>query len=309
MSYGPDFDLLYERGDPLEMLICRDIEALYPVLLPYARVWSKHIYPRRVADGSLVEDQWMPFGGNHYTALVRLHHAYYAYTRLQEVFERVAEAFGGGHSLDDYRSLLDAHFLTGAFWENVGAAIDNLDRAWQEAINLLTPNSKLAKEDNGQSPSIHNSVVRNQEKRLADAYTRRTQAIHHMLVPKNLEDGVIVFNPQYYDGATGSWITDTAKKTPLELNLRKMWAELVPAFARAWEKLSSWLQTKDAVVPPAASVTPMPGVLANFVNSHSVPDQPQQGSSSSSPPVFTSNLAEHDFSWFKNEPRETLICP
>jgi hypothetical protein len=61
MTGDKDFDLLQNEGDPLEKLICRAVEPLFPVISPYARVWARHIYPRRIfaAAGSLCA-VWTP---------------------------------------------------------------------------------------------------------------------------------------------------------------------------------------------------------------------------------------------------------
>jgi hypothetical protein len=132
MKNPTHFERLVFEGDPLEREIACSWEELSLVLEPYADIWHDFILPRRLPDPpGRVAEEWMPFAGSHYTALIRVYHAYKSYLGLRE---RVAAIEGGQ---DSAVLLLEVHELTASFWEHIGSAIDNLAMCYLDAPGRL----------------------------------------------------------------------------------------------------------------------------------------------------------------------------
>jgi hypothetical protein len=245
MNDDPALQLLREKGDPLEILISQHRDDLFPVLSPYARVWSKHIIHRRVGDGSRIVDEWMPFGGDHYTSLIRLYHAYTAKESLL-IQCKQAETFKGRDlTSNDYSLLLQTHATCAAFWENLGSTVDNLAHAWDDARRVLLGNAKNPGATEGDEQFSFKAISRERYPMLNYAYDRRTQFIHSALVPNRLEDGMIVFNLRHYDSERTDWLPETEAIESLDNQVAKDWKAVLQELGQAWERLFSWLQSKD----------------------------------------------------------------
>ncbi len=245
MNDDPDLQLLQTRGDPLEVLISQHRDALFPVLSPYARVWSKHIIHRRVGDGSRLVEQWMPFGSNHYTALIRLYHAFTAKELLLSQCKKAEAVKGRSVTADDYALLLQVHATCAAFWENLGSAVDNFAHVWDDARRILLGNAKNPGVTEGDEPFSFKAISPEKYPMLNYAYDRRTQFIHSALVPSRFEDGMVVFNLRHYDSERTDWLPETEVVESVDDKVTKDWAAVLQELGQAWERLFSWLQSKD----------------------------------------------------------------
>lgn len=124
----PSLSLLGEYGDPIEQLILRDGCDLSDIMTPYADIWAEHVYPRRHKRKLWkIDDDWMPFAGSHYTALIR---TFQAGNKLNQIVE-IAEAFENDHYDADHVLLLQDS--TAAFWQHIDQAIEHLSYAYQDA--------------------------------------------------------------------------------------------------------------------------------------------------------------------------------
>jgi hypothetical protein len=251
MNDDPNLARLEKDGDPLEILICQARDQLFPVLSPYARVWAQHVFPRRVGDGSLLVDEWMPFGSDHYTALIRLHHAYCAKGRLLALCKKAEEVKDRKPTADDYALLLHVHATCAAFWENLGSAIDNFAHVWDDARRILLGNAKNPGTTEGDEPIAFKGISADRYPLLNYAYDRRTQFIHSALVPKRFVDGMVVFNLRHYDDKATDWLPETEVIEAVDAQIVKEWEAVLKELGLAWERLFSWLQSKDKKRPEA----------------------------------------------------------
>lgn len=255
MTGDKDFDRLQAKGDPLEVLICRDLHELSLVLLPYARVWSRHIFTRRVGDGSEVVPEWMPFAGCHYTALVRLHHAVMAKRKIIATCKKAGESGKHEATEDDYFRLLSVHAACTSFWDNLGASIDNFVHAREEAKTALTVN----KEKRQQIPAcpkcgakaepkekfVARTLSQAKNPKLYYAFERRHQFIHSILVPHRIDGGMVVFNLRHYDDAATDWSKDVQVWQSIDSQIQKDWDEVMAEFGTTWSAFDAWIQAED----------------------------------------------------------------
>lgn len=280
MNDDPDLQLLQEKGDPLEILISQHRDALFPVLSPYARVWSKHILNRREGDGSRLVDLWMPFGSDHYTALIRLYHAFTAKELLLSQCKQAEESKERNLTAGDYALLLQVHATCAAFWENLGSAVDNFAHVWDDARRILIGNAKNPGITEGDEPISFKAISPEKYPMLNYAYDRRTQFIHSALVPSRFEDGMIVFNLRHYDRKATDWLPETEVIESVDVRVTNDWNAVLEELGQAWERLFSWLQSKDdgrAKPVDTASACSKAARYSNFTT-------PQQISSFTTPP-------------------------
>ena len=253
MSEDSNLKLLHDAGDPLEKIICRAVEPLFPVISPYARVWAQHIYPRRIGDGSQVITDWMPFAGSHYTALIRLYHAYCAKQQLLAQCKHAEIMKNQKPTVDDYTLLLEVHATCAAFWENLGSAVDNFGHVWDDARRILLGNAKKAGATEGDEPISYKDISREKYPLLNYAYDRRTQFIHSVLVPNRFQEGLVVFNLRHYDAKATVWLTDTETIEAIDYKVAQDWPDVLKELGLAWERLFSWLQSKDKSRPESST--------------------------------------------------------
>lgn len=253
MAHEDSVQALREQGDQFEKLIFDRIDELGPVLYPYADVWNKHIRPRRIGDGSALERAWMPFGGSHYTALIRLYHAHESKREVLHLCHELQETAGRELNPDDYAKLLRLHSACAAMWENLGSAIDNFWRAKFEAAKLFEIN---VEEDLKKCPTCDRPLA-NQYKttggRLNDsenpslyhAYQRRTQFIHSRIVPTQIHEGMVLLNCLHFKDERTQWPADAVKPEQLDHIVTNDWASILAEFGSEWGKLLALLQDKD----------------------------------------------------------------
>jgi hypothetical protein len=185
-------------GDTLERAICQERLAvseeasdLNQILYPYSSVWYDHILPwRDPYDLSRLDDghsDWIAFGSDHCTALVKYYLAFRKYRASISCCNAVANGC-------EYADLLfDIHDAIAGFWEHMGSAIDNLGRCFGDA-----PCLSYARGDGLKS-------VQGNYESLSFAYNRRTQMIHYSLVPVGFDDGTIIFNECHFDEPETTW--------------------------------------------------------------------------------------------------------
>lgn len=248
-------DLLKAEGDWFEVLICSEKEHLDLVLLPYAEVWAHHLRSKRINGGAQLQPEWMPFGGSHYTALIRLHHAHRAKQKIMELCRHFQSVPNGNLKEGDYAVLLDIHAACAAFWENLGSTIDNLRCAFFEAMRVVGDKSidwkrgKVCAEC-GQSlePQFKTKAgpLRASDlPALYRAYQRRTQFIHSRLVTKVVDSGRVFFNAMDYSDENTKWPAEEVKPARLEEVLEQGWTEVLQELSSEWWTLHSWLQKHD----------------------------------------------------------------
>jgi hypothetical protein len=265
-----NLDKLEAKGDPLERLICHEFSSLDKILLPYSKIWANHVYPRRVGDGALLTEPWQGFGGCHYTALVRLHHALIAKNKILKLTETEAKE-------NDVALVLAVHAACATFWDNLGAAIDNFVHAKVEAKKALGIGVEKRQEKQ-KCPTC--GAEKTEEKvaartlsdkgnpKLFYAFERRHQFIHSILVPQQIKDGMIVFNLRHYDDAATDWVKNEIVFQNIDTQIELDWSEVLSEFGDSWEKFYSWLHDQDKEM--AAAKAPKQPVVASKEVSHDV---------------------------------------
>jgi hypothetical protein len=248
-STGDDcLDSLATQGDSLEREICCDCWPLFLAIQPYSRIWKNHILPRRVGDGAFLTDDWQEFGGRHYTALIRLHHAYCA---KEEIVQLCNEA-------GDYSKLLRVHSACTAFWNNIGASIDNFMNARSAAKKLM---ERVSEKRNLQNKcEACGGVIKDLKfegktvpaldyPHLDYAFQRRNQFIHSIVVPHDIVGDKIVFGLEHFDDEVTKWSSMAFSKQELGSKIEADWNDVLKQIGNAWESLYSYLQEHDKVRP------------------------------------------------------------
>jgi hypothetical protein len=241
MSSDRHVDLLMLRGDPLERVIASYRADLSQVVYPYAGIWCEFILPKRLPENpSRVDEEWMPFAGSHYTAFIRLYHAFRSFKRLQE---NVAAIEGGQDSAE---FLLDAHAETASFWEHIGSVIDNLGMCYIDAgIRVDTTDGKV--------------IVAPHDSWLDWAYDRRSQFVHSRIVPKGVFDNdTVYFNLRYFDSKNGPWPPKYDAERVVSEYYKTVWKDFLTHIGNEWftlytrmqERIGSALDIRVIDLPP-----------------------------------------------------------
>lgn len=273
---------LEKYGDPLEQEICRHVDQLRVVLQPYTEVWFNHIVVRRIKDNSCVEEAWMNFAGSHYSAILRVFHAYRSLNVLNNYALREV-------TKDDLGVfLLDVHREWASFWENIGSAIDNLALAFQDSI------PPMIKDD-------ARDVLTDKYEDLGYAYDRRTQFIHSRIVPASSRDGLLTFRVRTTDRThrhlepkETNWDLPYDKELAIGDVLPEEWNKFLVAMSNAWYWLVSELRSKDQSRPkaveksfPNRSPAESQRTLARNRENHGVTDRDLPSVLSAPPPSGT----------------------
>ena len=105
-----NIELLAKYGDPMERAIVRDSSnELGGILAPYADIWRTYVRSTRIGSGELLRPECMPFGGSHYTALIRAQNALGFYNQISTLGEL-------GDDGDNGALLLEVQSATSGFW-------------------------------------------------------------------------------------------------------------------------------------------------------------------------------------------------
>lgn len=265
MTQKNSFQSLGEQGDPFEILISKHVNDLGPVLHPYAEVWDKHIRPRRIGNGTSLEAAWMPFGGSHYTALIRLYHAYESRQEVIKLCEELQATAGRDLNEGDFEKLLRLNAACAAMWENLGSAIDNFRAAKFEGEKLFG----VKTEETSEKCETCGRPMANQYKtaggplseasnpKLYYAYQRRTQFIHSRIVPTQIEDGMVVFNCVHFKDERTRWPAYDVKPEQLDHIIAEEWKGIFNELSSEWWTLFASLQANDR--GPAVEWVPRSG--------------------------------------------------
>jgi len=253
MAHEDSVQALREQGDQFEKLICDRMHDLAPVLYPYADVWNKHVRPRRIGDGSALENPWMPFGGSHYTALIRLYHADESKREVLHVCHELQETAGRELDPGDYAKLLRLHAACAAMWENLGSAIDNFRCAKLEVEKLFGIKFEEVPENCGECgrplankyKTTGGPLSDAENPRLYYAYQRRTQFIHSRIVPTQIQEGMVLFNCLHFNDERTQWPAHAVKPEQLDHIISSDWQSIVEEFSSEWWALFSLLQEND----------------------------------------------------------------
>lgn len=307
MTGDKDFDRLQTKGDPLEVLICHELDELSLVLLPYARIWSRHIFTRRINDGSEVVPEWMPFAGCHYTALVRLHHALMAKRKIIALCKKADESGKHDATEEDYFRLLSVHAACTSFWDNMGASIDNFVEARVAAKTALA----LRKEKRQEIPAcpkcgakpepkerfVARTLSQAKNPKLYYAFERRNQFIHSILVPHRIDGGTIVFNLRHYDDAATDWSKDIQVWQNIDSQIQKDWEEVMAELGATWSAFDAWMQAQDKDRPKLAEddatvQTPTEPSAGNFIHIESAPKPQSKPATTFTTPISGSKTGK-----------------
>lgn len=239
MSTNFTINVLKNWGDTLERAICKSASTAEfgLVLYPYSGIWQDHILPRRdPTDLSRLADnfsEWTPFAADHYTALVKTYLAMRCFLKLKECC-KVAKC-----GTLDAINLLDAHEAFSGYWQNLGSAIDNLGRCFDDAPCL-----------NGKHGAGLTSIQGNYQA-LSTAFDRRTQLIHYPLVPLGYDDGAIVFNQCQFEAGiqkTNWRIAKYSAEWADEFHEQE-WLPILSELGAVWSDLRNRLRTNDTHKP------------------------------------------------------------
>lgn len=246
MNALESFRLLETDGDIIEQRICKDADPLASVIYTYAEVWAHCVYSRRknVAE---VEPDWMPFAGSHYSAIVRLHHAFQSKTVIEDLLtsdlleKKPADA------------LLLIHHHFACFWENLGSCIDNLALAIEDCELIEAVLDKDGKVDPEMKGSNARKSLTRKYAALAHAYDRRTQFIHSRLVPQKFAKGSVSINVRLLDSKNTSWPSESGIEESLTADvLEKSWHDTTSELGNAWRRLCMELKKKYPPQVPSA---------------------------------------------------------
>ena len=116
-------EILGTYGDQIERAIVRESSnEMASFLAPYSDIWKSYVMPFRVGRGEVLRPEWLPFGGSHYSALVRVHNVLTFYNEIELLHDQGQEGENG-------HLMLKLQACTGAFWWSLGSAVDNLGHA------------------------------------------------------------------------------------------------------------------------------------------------------------------------------------
>lgn len=214
-------------GDPLERVIVCYLDELRPALEPYAGIWCEFIEPLRLPDNpGRVPDDWMALAGDHYTAIIRVYHAFQSYLRLGQNVKRIE---GGDNRAEQ---LLDLHDATASFWEHIGSAIDNLGMCYKDAPGIRTR-------------KLHRDLVAPEGSWLGWAYDRRTQFIHSRIVPKGLwGNETVIFNIRAFDAKEGIWAPKEEREEVVSEYYEQTWQQFLYEIGGQWRALWGEMQRR-----------------------------------------------------------------
>jgi hypothetical protein len=196
----------------------------------------------------------MPFAGSHYTALISLYHAMQSKNNIERIAEQLLEG------PEKAELLLDAHLASATFWESLGACIDNLALAFEDADLIMTLVDEDDIEQEGKAGRKH---VKVKYPVLGSAYDRRTQFIHSRLVPQKIKDGALTFNVRLLQTKATDWPTKHGVQEEFVQDFHTdFWHDCLSQLGDAWKHLHNWLKNvKDGQETPRIQFEPIPVVI------------------------------------------------
>jgi len=231
--------VLTRWGDTLERLVAQEQQtapqvstSIVQLLYPYSGVWFRHVLPRRdpqdLSRLAAEHTAWAQFASSHYTALVKLYNALLKLRDMQSCSHEVAHGLGRHAEL-----LIRAHDSFSGFWENLGSAIENLGRAFEDAPVLNYP------------PRSGLRMLQANYASISNAYDRRTQAIHYSIVPLGFDDGALVFNERHLDEKETTWSTTRYTAEWVDEYLIQVWQKVTTELVSVWTRLQDELVRAD----------------------------------------------------------------
>lgn len=234
-------DLLQVWGDDLERAIIENHQnEMISVLAPYAEIWSTYVLPHREDEiGSFAEPKWLPFGGSHYSALVRVQNALLFKTNI---LNTCLDVYGG-------KQLLELQANTSGFWWSLGCAVDNLGETLSKFPGSTIGDGK--------------EYLCERVEHLDYIYNRRTQLIHSRIVPIGGQKNYALFDYQYLDADKRDQLPKTTQwkdtfATPKDLGqfYEDSWAEAIK------ELTNAWCHVRSVLAEIATKSTPEPRISA-----------------------------------------------
>lgn len=178
----------------------------------------------------------MQFGGAHYTAIIRVYHAWQDANNVRGLCP-IDDRCIDGHLLHEL------HRMCSSFWWNLGSAIDNLGKALEDAPPI--------KEKDGKA------YLATRYPQLSYAYDRRTQVIHSRLIPIGVDGGIPFFFLEHVGAAKYTdWNVNVTQQTILQDFYEDFWCKFLAELTNVWWHVFSLMQTRDVNRPNLQMVTP-----------------------------------------------------
>lgn len=220
--------VILNHGDVLEQRMFADDEFAASFAL-YVVVWNAVVLPNRDPSyPTLAIEPWRGFGGHHYSAIVRCWNAYRAKKRFAE---QCVQAAAGD---DKAGALLDLHEHYVAFFCSIGGAYDNLS----STFSTQQVNAPLAFADAVGSATKPGT--------LKWFYERRTQAVHKLVIPCFLKNGVPCFDRSAFSDPDVKWDQLTNDIHEFDEAIEQLWLQLIGEFKRCWSRLLDVLKAKQS---------------------------------------------------------------
>jgi hypothetical protein len=188
----------------------------------------------------------MNFAGSHYTAMIRVFHAWQDVTDLRNLCAAEVVPHDGS-------TLLAIQEACSGFWWNLGSAVDNLGHALDDVPGI--PLGKSGKD-----------FLDAKYPQLGYVYDRRTQVVHSRMVPLFVDDGMVCFNAEFLSASRPELVpkvtdwkaTYTGQELVHDFYVR-VWQTFLQEATSAWWHLHSLLQAADRDPPELDPVVARPG--------------------------------------------------
>jgi hypothetical protein len=211
--------VIREQGDFLERHIFQDDEFVEAFKL-YPAVWAKCVLPNRINNSvSFANDEWSEFASRHYTALIRCWNARLAKFEINNLCEATINSHDPSIHIKLHGDLF-------SFFCHCGSAIDNLE--WAFASKTINSPNTFA----------NFKIIEKNGRSLKWFYNRRTQWVHHSIVPVNVENGLPKFDISLLTQDETVW--DPCKSTnykSISEEIDILWADFKYLMSCAWSKL------------------------------------------------------------------------
>ncbi len=209
-------------GDILEQKFFADEEFAKSFDL-YPLIWKRHVLPLRKPNSFQLDTDHLhaEFAARHYTTIVR---CWMAYTANKDIASH-CEAACAEPSVENQLRL---HRLLFEFYCSLGAAIDNMEYCYaSHPISCVDEFTSIRKNTTKLHPDT-----------LDWLYDRRTQFIHHTLVPCFYEKDLLHLNEGILENKQGEWDDQTPGKNAEISDLcNSHWRLFVGEMKTCWSKL------------------------------------------------------------------------
>jgi hypothetical protein len=228
---GHAFMMLQSRGDMLEQLAAHT-EALAGAVASYASLWVNHVLPARDGDNpAFVTGPLKDLAELSYSALLRLLSANLAASRVTDACTGILSREG-----DQAFSILAAQEGLFAFFANVGAAIDLLNKAGVKVASEIVPGADETWGSGGWF------------------YERRSGYVHERIAPVFVLDGLIHIDADLLTQKRPAWSKTVVSERELADLVEEILSLAVKTLGQGWEQLHA--AVRKAHPPKAAIVGP-----------------------------------------------------